>query len=262
MATSSSQAKVSLKLLIDSKAKRVLFAEAGKDFVDFLFSLLHLPVGAVVRLLTEQTMVGTLGNLYESIQNLRETYFLSAQTKDYVLKPKAPFSATQVPLLSLDGGMSVAKKIYTCFGNGLSPSPYNHKTGCYCPEYHAYVTDNARAICPSCNKHMSGEVQFVAGPATEVGAAGDEGGFVKGVVTYMVMDDLVVTPMSTISSITLLNKFNVQDVGALEERTVDLGMPEGLKLLKASLHTKTVLINKCLPWKHSGIKMDGYFYRS
>lgn len=34
-------------------------------------------------------------------------------------------------------------------------------------------------------------------------------GFVKDVVTFMVMDDLVVQPMSTISSITLLNKFNI-----------------------------------------------------
>jgi len=64
---------------------------------------------------------------------------------------------------------------------------------------------------------------------------------VKGVVTYMVMDDLVVTPMSTISSITMLNKFNVKDVGALEERVVQMGMPQGLKLLKTSLQSKTVL---------------------
>ncbi|KAH7839412.1 hypothetical protein Vadar_003841 [Vaccinium darrowii] len=225
MATSS-QAKVSVKLLIDTKTKRVLFAEAGKDFVDFLFNLLHLPVGTVVRLLTEQTMVGTLGNLYESIQNLGETYFQSNQTKDYVLKPKAPFSATQIPLLSLEGGTSIAKKIYTCPGNSTSPCKYNSFTGCHSPQYHAYVADNARAVCPSCQKNMSGEVQFVAGPATEVGTAGDEGGFVKGVVSYMVMDDLAVTPMSTIFSITMLNKFNVKEVGALEERAVDLGMPE------------------------------------
>ena len=48
----------------------------------------------------------------------------------------------------------------------------------------------------------------------------------KGVVTYMVMDDLEVKPMSTISSITLLNKFNVKHIGALEEQVVELGMDE------------------------------------
>ena len=46
------------------------------------------------------------------------------------------------------------------------------------------------------------------------------------VVTYMVMDDLVVKPMSTISCVTLLNRFNVKDVGVLEEKVVDLGIDE------------------------------------
>ncbi|KAG5533335.1 hypothetical protein RHGRI_027510 [Rhododendron griersonianum] len=224
MATSSN-AKVSLKLLIDTKAKRVLFAEAGKDFVDFLFNLLHLPVGTVVRLLTKQTMVGTLGNLYGSIEKLSETYFQPNQTKASVLKPKAPLSATQVPLLSLDGGTSAAKKYYNC--------SYSYS--------HLYVADNASAVCPSCNNKLTREVQYVAA-ANEVAAVA-EGGLLKGVVTYMVMDDLVVTPMSTISGISMLNKFNVKEVGALEERFVDLGMPESLKLLKASLHSKKVLTN-------------------
>ncbi|CAN1269331.1 hypothetical protein LINPERPRIM_LOCUS13546 [Linum perenne] len=57
----------------------------------------------------------------------------------------------------------------------------------------------------------------------------------------MVMDNLEVKPMSTISSITLLNKFNIQQVGALEEKVVELGMDEGLNLLKASLECKSVL---------------------
>ncbi|KAH7839392.1 hypothetical protein Vadar_003561 [Vaccinium darrowii] len=223
MATTS-KPKVSLKLLVDTKAKRVLFAEAGKDFVDFLFNLLHLPLATVVSLLRGQTMVGSLGNLYGSIQNLSETYFQSNQTKDYVLKPKAPFSATQVPLLSLEGGTSSVKRYYTCPNRCYS-------TPC--------VSENARAICRNCRSSLSKEMQYVA-VENDKAAVGEEG-FVKGVVTYMVMDDLVVTPMSTISSITMLNKFNVKDVGALEERVVQMGMPQGLKLLKVSLQSKTVL---------------------
>jgi hypothetical protein len=219
MATTT-EAKVSLKLLIDTKAKRVLFAEAGKDFVDFLFNILHLPVGVVVRLLTEQTMVGTLGNLYESIENLSKTYFLSNQTKEYVLKPKAPFSATQVPLLSIEGGTSSAKRYYSC------RHYYEHR----------YVSEDDGAICPTCKSAcLSSGMQYVATAVTE-------GSFVKGgVATYMVTDDLVVTPLSTAATITMFNKFNVKEVGALEERVVDMGMPEGLNLLKASLQSKTVL---------------------
>ena len=51
-------------------------------------------------------------------------------------------------------------------------------------------------------------------------------GFVQGVITYILMDDLMVTPMSMISSITLVNKFNSKDVNSLEERTVNLGREE------------------------------------
>ncbi|KAK8510177.1 hypothetical protein V6N11_000477 [Hibiscus sabdariffa] len=78
---------VSLRLLIDSKSQRVLFAEAGKDFVDFLFNILSLSVGTVTRLLTEKGMVGSLGNLSGSIENLGDTYMQSAATKDTLLKP-------------------------------------------------------------------------------------------------------------------------------------------------------------------------------
>ncbi|PQQ00080.1 uncharacterized protein Pyn_28383 [Prunus yedoensis var. nudiflora] len=56
-------------------------------------------------------------------------------------------------------------------------------------------------------------------------------------------------PMSTISSIAMLNKLNVKDVGAPEERVVQLGLQEGLKLLKASSESKTVLTDVFLGMK-------------
>ncbi|KAM7492084.1 hypothetical protein LguiA_035005 [Lonicera macranthoides] len=75
------------------------------------------------------------------------------------------------------------------------------------------------------------------------------------------MDDLGVTPMYTISSITLLNGFNIVDLSVLQEKVVLLGIDEmnvhkkkktttkrvsgkiifALKLLKVSLDSKTVL---------------------
>ncbi|XP_039775423.1 uncharacterized protein LOC120642907 [Panicum virgatum] len=72
-------------------------------------------------------------------------------------------------------------------------------------------------------------------------AGGAVRGFVQGVVTYTVLDDLTITPMSAISSITLLNAFAVTDLAALQEKTVRLGYREGLAILKASLQSNTVL---------------------
>jgi len=68
-----------------------------------------------------------------------------------------------------------------------------------------------------------------------------ETGYVRGVVTFMVMDDLTVTPLSTISTITLLNTFNVKDVGSLQEKMVNVDIQKGLELVKASFGSTTVL---------------------
>jgi hypothetical protein len=73
---------------------------------------------------------------------------------------------------------------------------------------------------------MTSELSYVDPPRDIKASSSSEGGYVKGVITYMVMDDLDVKPMSTISAITLLTKFNVRDVGAVEEKVVDFGMDE------------------------------------
>ncbi|CAA0840186.1 Unknown protein [Striga hermonthica] len=218
---------ISLKLLIDTRAKRVLFAEAGKDCVDFLFYILSLPVAKLIDLVGKQGMVGSIANLYESIENLNDSYVQADQAKDTLLKPSYTASSA-VPLLALEDSSSGAgrKKFYRC----------SYGSSCM-----NYVSDGPNATCPYCKQLMSRDLTYVAPPVVKSVSSGAEGGFVKGVVTYMVMDDLSVSPMSTISSITLLNKFNVKEVGALEEKVVSFGMTEAVKLLKASLETKFVL---------------------
>ncbi|KAF3649870.1 putative miraculin-like [Capsicum annuum] len=62
--------KITMKLLIESKRQEVMFVEAGKKSIDFLFHILALPIGSVIRLLSVKELVGCLGNLYESLQNL------------------------------------------------------------------------------------------------------------------------------------------------------------------------------------------------
>ncbi|CAH1419703.1 unnamed protein product [Lactuca virosa] len=113
---------------------------------------------------------------------------------------------------------------------------YRCNSSCY-----SNVTDDPDVTCPRCRIYsMTTQLTFVGGGGMLNGTT-EGGGFVKGVVTYMVSDDLVVKPMSNISSITMLNKFNVKEVGCLEEKVVSLKMKEGLMLLKASLQSKNVL---------------------
>ncbi|KAK7270084.1 hypothetical protein RIF29_22983 [Crotalaria pallida] len=226
-----SSTKVTLKLLIDTKSDKVLFAEASKEVIDFLFNLLRLPIGTVVRLLTKENMVGSLGNLYESVENLSDSYMQPNQDKDVLLKPRALISSTEI--------------------SGLLPAPNDGDDNkdnvveakfYMCPNRCQYnVTSDNKTLCPHCRCNMYSEVRYVGKKVAGDEVCSTSRGFVKEVVTYMVMDDLVIQPMSTISSITILNKFNIKEVGALQEKVVELGMPEGINLLKASLQSKSVL---------------------
>ena len=204
--------KMRLKLLVDQRSHTVLFAEAGKDFVDFLFHCLALPVGTVISFLTNAGTAGSLGNLYKSIENLNDIY-LKPNQKESLLKPKLPSSGPEFPLLLPEASSSAPTNYYRC--SNPSASRCN------------YVTDAPSAKCPHCNYSMSIRLSWVVGPAASSSskASGDEGGYVKGVVTYMVMDDLVVKPMSTISCITLI-KFNEKEIGDLEEKVIDIWMDE------------------------------------
>ncbi|XVF75412.1 hypothetical protein PTKIN_Ptkin13bG0186600 [Pterospermum kingtungense] len=226
---------VSLKLLIDPASQRVPFAEAGKDFVDFLFNIRSLPVGTVIRLLSKQGMVGCLGNLYDSIEKLSDTYMQSTAKKDALLKPMVANNSAYVPLLIPNMQSSTSSDLYRC-GNTNYVDSFGHSYGRNC---YMYVAKYPNSICPSCNNVMNQRPTFVNPPTKPPSSS--EGGYVKGVVTYMIMDDLVVRPMSTISSITLLNKFNIKDVGVLEEKVIDMGMDEGVKLLRASMQSNAVL---------------------
>jgi hypothetical protein len=82
-----------MKLLVDTKAERVLYAEAGKDVVDFLFSFLALPVGTVVKLLGKESMVGCVDNVYASVESLDDTYVEPGAAKDALLRPTVPSAA-------------------------------------------------------------------------------------------------------------------------------------------------------------------------
>ncbi|GMI87081.1 hypothetical protein like AT5G01150 [Hibiscus trionum] len=240
MATTAVAATVSLKLLVDTKGQRVLYAEAGKDFVDFLFNILLLPVGTVIRLLTKEAMVGSLGNLYRSVENLGDAYIMPKTNRDTLLKPKySPSSATNVPLLLPTIRSSTKPRIYHC-------SICRYSSNC-----RLYYTNDPTTTCPTCSRAMNSRVTLVNPPnkASTSSSSANEGGYVKGVVTYTIMDDLTVTPMSTISSLAMLSKLNVKQVDALEEKVVNVGMKEGLKLLKASLQSTAVLTDVFLSQK-------------
>jgi hypothetical protein len=230
--------------------------------VDFLFSLLTLPVGTVVKILGNDAMVGSIGNLYGSVEKLDETYVRSADAKGVLLAPAGGYEGGK--LLQLPEAAQ-SRKFYRCNQYFAGCSGY----------YTECATNLIKVSGTRCLKNKcSGKMIVVdssrasGGEAAAAAVAQLGKGFVQGVVTYTVMDDLKVAPMSTISGITLLSTFGITDIGMLQEKTVKLGYEEvthifsfglhvavvalivctstwvsvqGLKILKASLQSKTVL---------------------
>ncbi|KAL5733320.1 hypothetical protein ACOSQ2_033012 [Xanthoceras sorbifolium] len=197
---------IKLKLRVDTDANKVVFAEADEDFIDFLIHILSFPVVSA------------------SLQNLPDSYFQIQpnQNKNTLLNPRPPMCAPGINTLMLSddnprgSAINIRKSYYTC-------------VSCY-----SHVADVPNLNCPQCGlRQMNRELTYVL-PQWR-------GGFLKGLVTYVVMDNLEFMPMSSKMFVSLLKKFDVKDVSALEEIEIEFGTEEGLKLLKLSLECKTVL---------------------
>ncbi|XP_076912309.1 uncharacterized protein LOC143570572 isoform X3 [Bidens hawaiensis] len=85
---------VHLKVFVDKKKKKVIFAEAEQDFVEILFSFLTLPLGTIARLSskhegTKDIKVGSLDSLYESVENLNNKHFTNEHCKIALVNPNS-----------------------------------------------------------------------------------------------------------------------------------------------------------------------------
>ncbi|OMP02710.1 hypothetical protein COLO4_10889 [Corchorus olitorius] len=235
--------KVTLKLLIDTENNKVLFAEAGKGFVDFLFNMMLLPVGSFLRLFDEEEdMGGSLGSLYQSINKLGKDY-VPQKSKEALLNPKVVDDHNISCLTHL-----LPNVITQSQSSDQSPYPTAQNTGygLWQPPI-SYTGKNCK--CSNCNNHFSyttlaaGQYcPYCGGTLVVLDDKQKSSGHVRG-FTFIIMDDLAVSPMSILPTITLLHsKLNIKDVSTtVEERLVDVGRDEALKLLKTSMLSKTVL---------------------
>ncbi|KAK2972216.1 hypothetical protein RJ640_014274 [Escallonia rubra] len=207
--------RMTVKVLVQKSTKKALHAQVEEDFVDFLFSFLTIPLGSVVSLLGGECSLRGINNLYNSIRSLdAERHVKSQDLKDMLLEPMLaqkflcknqilPIREVEAPPLCCVGGAR-----------------------------HIYRTDrNSDFPCSSVT---------CIDPKNPTGGTTVVGGFIKGPATFMVTDDLTVTPFSSLSIISALKRLNIP-LGDVEEREVSIGMEEALGLLKASLESTSAL---------------------
>ncbi|XP_073153335.1 uncharacterized protein [Henckelia pumila] len=85
---SSDAKRITVKVLVQKSTNRFLLVQARKDFIDFLFSLLTIPLGRVQSLLGYNNYLGSINNLFWSMHDLQ----IIAHFKRFysLTKPKIP----------------------------------------------------------------------------------------------------------------------------------------------------------------------------
>ncbi|CAM0879565.1 unnamed protein product [Alopecurus aequalis] len=246
--------ELSIKLLVDTKAQKVCFAEAGGDTMEFLSSILSLPLGTVANLLPKELMVGSIANVLGSVEKLDANYKSMERRLSPAVAPATLSRLQQLLGSHLSNGNI---NFFTCKGHTPSISKKNDLQSwayCICPRASCgYLSVTSGIICDICGSLMDKPMTV----AVATGANADPEVYVEAATTYTIMDDLSVTPASNLlSGITLLAQRGVKDISALEEKTVKIGKEEALAILVASLKSKTVLTDVFLPKKNARCKRE------
>ncbi|CAM6045410.1 unnamed protein product [Sphagnum compactum] len=225
---------VRVQLLVQKSTKRVLYMEAGKDFVDMLFSFLMLPTGAVIKLISQgldEWPVGAISNIFKSVDNLNAS-FMNIGCKNILLSPQPAWGYSASSLLRIQGAESDPTTYYICSNFCSSTSPGNR----------IVMTRNLGDLCPRCKYPMT---RALTAPqeslSTELESKPAGAGYVKENTTYMITDDMEIYPTSTIKSIVLLNKLKVENMSDLDSLEIAVGVTQALQLLRASLTTSSAL---------------------
>lgn len=188
---------LSVKLIVSKSKNMVCYAEAKKDFVDFLFSFLTVPLGHVVKQINHGNLKGCLDQLYKSVQELDEQVFKSNNHKDILLRPKvAPGFSYENDLLGTE------EATYPTFYE------FNGKL----------TTDKSHLPCSQARTRAYKVMEY------EKDGEGS-GGFLLGPNLFTVTDNLVVTPISPILGLSILNELKVP-FSDIEEKVVHIGTEE------------------------------------
>ncbi|KAJ9550875.1 hypothetical protein OSB04_014920 [Centaurea solstitialis] len=226
------EAKISIKVLVDTEKNRVVYAEADHNFVDVLFSFMTLPMGAIIRLLEKQAddkkfeSLGSLNNLYQGLVDLPVNYFSTEECKFVLLNP-ASSSYDNCRKLKLNIDDTGPMKYFACYD-------WNHN---YFSKFVVLAISDT-TVCQFCDEELPiglCEIRCKYAICGDNDGSLSSGVFVSDASNFIVTDDLRVMPYSLESCIQLLKDVGIADANRLEERTVDICREQVLDLLRLSL---------------------------
>lgn len=198
---------INIKLVIRKSDGKVMYAEGNEKFADFLFSFLTLPLGGVVGMLGGDCSLGSVDGLYKSVLDLQENNYLMLYGVKNMLAPHI-IIRKQLPKCGQDSPEYICSRLDGVRDGADDPDKLFLSCG-YRADYDRrrldvklmnFVDPNS---CGVCHEH----------------------GHVKRPAVFMVTDDLVVTPMSPISAMSLLNRLKTPP-SDLKEKILTIGFKE------------------------------------
>ncbi|XP_042429770.1 uncharacterized protein LOC122016511 isoform X1 [Zingiber officinale] len=183
---------------------KVLYAVGSQEFVDLIFSFLTFPLGSLKRHLGSRFRIGCLNNLYGSAERLRSSGYVVAGCEERLLNPKlAPYFNCKNQII----GVEEEKQdiYYAC-------------SVCYCK-----LSDTC-SICNSCRRYSS-RAELIDPKSQPRGIISSSGSYCQKLITYMVTDELVVTPLSLTDARSFRNEISdpikMAELSVAEEEVLD-----------------------------------------
>lgn len=213
--------KFPLRLLVDKEKNRVVVAESKSDLIDILFSFLTLPLGTIIRVISNnqhdhiheindepQDAFGCIHNLYKSVENFSDGVFWNNICKTMLLRPRNPCEAICKKLkLNLDDSESI--KYFMC-------GRCNKRSD-------LFLSTFVGASCYYCEKLMDKEMKL-HGDFGEEGLG--DGVFVKKGSLYLIFDDFKVLQNSPGNSFQELLKLGYKNLNKFKQISLNVGLKE------------------------------------
>ena len=200
--------KMKVKIITSKHKNMILYAEAEDDFIDFLFSFLTIPLGSIPKLLNDNSCMGCVDNLYQSVKNMNPSCY--TKLCNLILNPRvAPqFGIKNQPLPILEHS---------------PPKYWCRPGGVYMDNNILYIT-NVGVISKSPSLIQDPvAMKFYEPRCGDDGKKSEEAvGFVRRPTVFAVWDDLQMTPLTCTSPILFLKKLNIP-LDDLEQHVVNIG---------------------------------------
>ncbi|XWS53056.1 hypothetical protein CRYUN_Cryun11dG0124900 [Craigia yunnanensis] len=216
-----------VKLMVSKSKNIVCYAEANEKFVDLLFSFLTVPLGFIVKEMQESTSKACINHLYDSIQDLDARHCLvSKENTAMLVNPKlAPGFSYEAQPLNIEEYMHL---------------PYYFIS----PDWMPVLTSDETLI-PSGERTAASSVLTVMDPKSHYNDNSSGRGFLKGPAMFSITDDLIITPLSSVTGLSAVRKLKIP-FSDIEEQIVYVGKEEASRLLVASFVSESALTNTFL----------------